>query len=79
MSFLSPTLTSTSYLILLYYLGGGREFFTVISKRFPPLVLYSFVFIVSGFVTQSLYQPVIDFLYHPKKKSQINSNLLLLL
>jgi hypothetical protein len=45
----------------LYYLGGGREFFTIISKRFPPLVLYSFVFIVSGFLAQRFYQPVIEF------------------
>ena len=59
-------------LFSLYYIGGGREFFTVASKRFPPLVLYSFVFIASGFVAQIFYQlfyrTVIDFFMSPQDK-----------
>jgi hypothetical protein len=63
-------------LFSLYYLGGGREFFTIISKRFPPLVLYSFVFIVSGFVTQRFYQTVIDFFMSSEEKVSDQSKLI---
>ena len=63
-------------LFSLYYLGGGREFFTIISKRFPPLVLYSFVFIVSGFLAQRFYQPVIEFFISSDKKVSDQSKLI---
>lgn len=63
-------------LFSLYYIGGGREFFVIISKRFSPLILYSFVFVVSGFTTQKFYRPVIEFFMSSQKEVSDQSKLI---